>query len=73
MVLGEAPVTFMLVAIESSAPYAVAMYELDEDWLERGRIRYRDDLNRYREYLETQNKWVGYPAEIELLQMPRWA
>jgi exodeoxyribonuclease VIII len=72
-VLGEAPVTFMLVAIESSPPYAVAMYELDHEWLERGRVRYREDLERWAEYQETQNKWVGYPAEIELLTMPRWA
>ncbi len=72
-VTGRRPDAFMLVAVESAAPHGVGLYELGDVWVERGRQLYRNDLQRWAAYQESQNPWDAYPAGITELEMPAWA
>lgn len=77
---GENLKDFFLVAVENKAPYAVAVYKLDEFQLESGRAQYRRALNNYAEYLklvemegkEQANILCGYPLDITTIQVPIW-
>jgi len=71
---------FFIVAIENTAPYAVACYKIDELQLDAGRKMYRKALNQYASFLE-ESKTIGtdkakilygYPADIVNLQIPYW-
>lgn len=62
---------FLFVAAEKQAPYAVAVYQLDEESIEIGRRKYRFWLARYRECLE-RNEWPGYDPTIQLISLPDW-
>lgn len=69
---------FFFVAVETSAPYAVAVYKLDEAHIEAGRGAYRSALNTYAKYLEEKmnnpeaDLLYGYPCEIQTIQVPYW-
>lgn len=63
---------FVFVCVESTAPYAVACYALEEAAVELGRELYRRDLETYIK-CERENRWPGYSEEIELLMLPAWA
>lgn len=62
---------FAIVACEKSPPYAIALYELDNLFLETGRVEYRRHLDTWRRCMET-GEWPGYPAGIETLAAPVW-
>lgn len=63
---------FVFVAIEKKPPYAVAVYELDEEALLQGdRLRWRD-LEMYASCCEF-GAWPGYPVGIQSLSLPTWA
>lgn len=69
---------FFFVAVENKAPYAVAVYKLDETHINAGRASYRKALDTYAEYLkaclsfgeENANHLFGYPADITTIQVP---
>ena len=64
---------FAFIAVEKEPPFAVAVYVLDDDSREVGRITYRTDLNTYAECYKTQN-WHGYHKnDIVGLRLPNWA
>ena len=60
------------VAVESSAPYAVAVYRAPPELLELGRGLYRKALERL-EACEASGKWPGYSEAVVTLQVPQWA
>lgn len=63
---------YVLVAVESTAPYVVQVYRVPERHLELGREEYREWLDRLAICRETST-WPGY-ADCELeLELPRWA
>jgi hypothetical protein len=64
--------TFLFVAVEKSAPYAIGIYELDHESIEIGRAKCRKALNLYR-YCKENNDWFGYSPDIITLSLPRWA
>lgn len=70
--LGLGKECFLFIAIESYAPYAVAVYQLDEAAIQSGREKYRRLLNRYLECV-TRDEWPAYSEQIEILELPRWA
>lgn len=70
--LGLGAEHFILIAVESSAPYAVGVYELDSRALEVGRNKYRRLLAKYMECVST-DRWPAYSANIEYLSLPAWA
>lgn len=68
--LGER--AFVFLVVESEPPHGVALYQLDEDAMRAGSVRYRQALERYRECL-ARNDWPGYPPEVQPLTLPKWA
>lgn len=64
---------YVLVAVESTAPYDVVVYRVPDRHLELGREEYRAWLDRLAICRET-NTWPGYANDCELeLELPRWA
>ena len=63
---------FLFAVVEKEPPYAVALYQLDADAVEKGRDLYRKAILAYNDSLE-RNYWVGYSPRIETLQLPAWA
>lgn len=63
---------FIFIAVEKSAPYAVALYELDAEAVELGRRLARRDLARYANAREF-DIWPGYAETVQPLSLPRWA
>ena len=70
--IGSPIEAFVFVVVEKSAPYAVGIYELDNAYIEMGRVLNQRAMDTYRECLETGN-WYGYSNDIELLSPPSWA
>lgn len=63
---------FYFVVVEKSAPYAVAVYELDAESIQLGREAYQRNLDTYKACLES-NQWPAYSQYVESLSLPRWA
>ena len=63
---------FIFVVVESTAPFAVAVYQLDDEAMEHGRKLYLRDLGAYMRCKES-GAWPGYPTDIQTLSLPRWA
>lgn len=62
-----------IIAVEKTAPFAVCVFEPDDDWLEAGWRIMRLALNRYAE-CQASGVWPGYAdSEIVRLSLPRWA
>lgn len=65
----------LFVCVEKAKPYAVAVYELDHEAIERGRDMYRDALRRWHEYQTTEGAWPGYGGPDQWIQpmtVPTW-
>jgi hypothetical protein len=61
------------VCVENKAPYCTAVYELDEEAIECGRIRYHIALKRYARYLKDDPDFLqGYSMCIEPISIPSW-
>lgn len=68
-----APVrAFVFLAVEKKAPHAVAVYLLDQEAVELGRMEYRRDLNTLHQCITTNN-WPGYGDAIQPITLPAWA
>ena len=63
---------FLLVAAEKEPPYSVACYLLSGFSIDRGRKKYRRDLRKLKTYLDSEDKWAGYPLEIQEVDPPEW-
>ncbi len=70
-VTGEEPL-HVIIAVENSAPWAVACYMLTDAALQTGRLEYRRWLNLYADCVRS-GVWPGYPDKVELLDLPAWA
>lgn len=70
--IGELCNTFILIAVETSAPYNVAIYRLDDDALSVGRGSYQRNLDTVKEFFESEDKWPGYPVHIQDMILPPW-
>jgi hypothetical protein len=68
--LGER--AFVFLAVEPAPPYAVGLYQLDEEALRVGRLRYQRALETY-QACRTAGHWPGYDTEINTLSLPKWA
>ena len=71
-ITGEEIEKFIFIAIETSAPYAVKIYELDQDSIDAGRKKYRQALNEYAQ-CKASNIWPAYDQDIETIGIPQWA
>ena len=63
---------FIFLAVEKEAPYAAAQYELDELTLSEGQSARMMGLRAIQQARE-DDEWVGYPPNVQTLQIPRWA
>lgn len=61
-----------LVAMEKAAPYAVAVYTLDRDTIEQGRLENRSMLTQMAECQRT-GVWAGYPETVQTIGLPKFA
>lgn len=69
----EEPVDhFPFIVVEKAAPYAVAVYVLDEEAITQGRKQIYAAKRVLAECLES-GRWPGYPDRIQRLSLPRWA
>ena len=69
---GQWPRGFVFIAVEKTAPYAVACYSLDDDAKAYGRELFQRDLETLLE-AEKSQEWTAYSQEIETLSLPAWA
>ncbi len=69
---GTWPRGFVFVAVEKTAPYAVACYTLDDVAKEKGRELYQRDLQTL-QVAQAANEWPAYSDQIETLTLPAWA
>lgn len=63
---------FAFIAAESAPPYAVSVFELEEEAVDFGRRQYRQALDVYLTCLET-NRWPAYSDDVVKLALPSWA
>lgn len=64
--------TWLWVVVEKAPPYAVALYEPDDEVLAEGRRLYRTALLSHLDAVRT-GIWHGYPAEPQIIGRPGWA
>ena len=69
---GTWPRGFVFIAVEKTAPYAVACYTLDDVAKEKGRELYQQDLQTL-QAAQAANEWPAYSDQIETLTLPAWS
>lgn len=69
---GEPVRGFVFVVVEKSAPYAVAVYQLDAQAVAIGREQYQENLFTLAE-CRRSGKWGSYSDRIETISLPGWA
>jgi exodeoxyribonuclease VIII len=69
---GLPPARFYWIAVETSAPYAVAVYEIHPDALDLG-VRMMHDALGLIAQCEDEGVWPGYGAAVQALNLPAWA
>ena len=68
---GLPPARFYWIAVETSAPYAVAVYEIHPNALDLGVGMMNDALGLIAE-CEDAGVWPGYAPEVQCLNLPAW-
>lgn len=63
---------FVFVAVESTAPYCTAVYQLDVQGVEVGRVEYKRLLLDLAD-CKHAGKFPGYSERIEAISMPAWS
>jgi exodeoxyribonuclease VIII len=71
-ILGKQIENYAIIAIEKVAPYAIAVYRLQNEAIELGRSENRGLLNLYAECVKNNN-WPGYPEHFTDVGLPAWA
>ncbi len=70
LMTAELPVKgFVFVAVEKKPPYAVAVYQLDNQAAEAGRMLYKDELLKMAVCM-VDNNWPAYSTKIETISLP---
>lgn len=70
-VTGENRGAFVFIAVETEPPYAVNVFNLKGEAIERGRQTYIKDLQRMIE-CRSKNEWPAYSSELIEIGLPRW-
>lgn len=69
---GEHPQTWVFLAVEKEPPYAIGLYYVDEDVLERAKTAARRDLLAIAEF-KRRNEWPDWGMEPQPLILPAWS
>jgi exodeoxyribonuclease VIII len=70
--LGRPQKHYLILAVESTAPYEAALYRIDDEALQAGRTELNDLMTRYFVCQQT-GIWSAYPETIQTIGLPRWA
>ena len=68
---GKRPDQFIFICVESTAPYAVAVYAADEVMTDRGYEQAMKDLGKLA-VCRAADSWPSYSDQIELISLPDW-
>jgi len=68
---GKRPDQFIFICVESSAPYAVAVYAADAEMIERGHDQAMRDLAKLA-VCKAADHWPSYSDQIETISLPGW-
>lgn len=68
------PTSFVLVAVEKKPPYAINIFQIDEETINHGYDTYRTLLGTYHECVTTDNWWgyLGRTHTINSIVLPAW-
>lgn len=69
---GAEPTHWAHVVVEKEPPYCVAIYELPQEDIERGRVQMRRAINLFAECLK-HDRWPGYADSPTPCGLPVWA
>lgn len=70
-VLGVKKVIFGFIAIETNAPYAIAVYDLHADSIDKANKVWRRGLDKFKKY-KNENKITAYPEKIRTIYLRDW-
>jgi exodeoxyribonuclease VIII len=62
---------FVFIAVEKTPPYAVAVYAMGDDWLQKGIARRLPHLRTYA-HCRATGRWPSYPETIQRIGSERW-
>jgi hypothetical protein len=68
---GKRPDQFIFICVESTAPYACAVYAADAEMIERGHDQAMRDLAKLA-VCKAADHWPSYSEQIETLSLPGW-
>jgi exodeoxyribonuclease VIII len=68
---GKRPDQFIFICVESTAPYAVAVYAADAEMIERGYEQAMFDLGKLAT-CRAADSWPSYSDQIETISLPAW-
>jgi hypothetical protein len=68
---GRRPDQFIFICVESTAPYAVAVYAADAEMIERGHDQAMRDLAKLA-VCKAADHWPSYSDQIETISLPGW-
>jgi hypothetical protein len=68
---GKRPDQFIFVCVESTAPYACAVYAADAEMIERGHEQAMRDLGKLA-VCRAADSWPSYSDQIETISLPGW-
>lgn len=68
---GRRPDQFIFICVESTAPYACAVYAADAEMIERGHDQAMRDLAKLA-VCRAADHWPSYSEQIETLSLPGW-
>lgn len=68
---GKRPDQFIFICVESSAPYACAVYAADAEMIERGHDQAMRDLAKLA-VCKAADHWPSYSDQIETISLPGW-
>jgi hypothetical protein len=68
---GKRPDQFIFICVETTAPYAVAVYAADAEMIERGYQQAMEDLGKLA-VCKAANNWPSYSDQIEPISLPTW-
>ncbi len=68
---GKRPDQFIFICVESTAPYACAVYAADAEMIERGYEQAMKDLGKLAT-CRAADSWPSYSDQIETISLPAW-
>ena len=68
---GKRPDQFIFICVETTAPYAVAVYAADAEMIERGHDQAMRDLTKLA-VCKAADHWPSYSDQIETISLPGW-